>query len=331
MENKIPAEEFIKALPEEREAAEELAPPSLSFGKETLQLFLKNPSTVFFLVLLVALILGAIIIPFFTPFHYAEQNIAFANKPFFSQSPVNGQLHLFGTDQLGRDIFVRLWCGARVSLTVAGVVALIDCIVGALYGSISGYMGGAVDSLMMRILEIINGIPYMIVVLLLMAVLPRGIGSLIVAYSLVGWTSMARLVRGQVLSLKKQEFYVAARIMGAGAGRIILVHLIPNMLGLIIVHVSLDIPSIIFTEAFLSMLGLGVAPPYPSIGVMANEGISVFQAYPLQLLVPGSFICILMLAFNLLGDRLQDVMDPRVRRSIRHERRAKNKRIKRVL
>ena len=328
---RIPAEYFEGVPQNEPKLKAENPHPAISYGRETLMLFLGSPSPAFFLILLLAMVLGAVLIPFLSPFDYASQNVAFANQPFFSRDPVNGLLHLFGTDHLGRDIFVRLWYGARISLTVAGAVALIDCVVGVTYGSISGYMGGAADNIMMRLLEVVSGIPYMVIVLLLMAILPRGIGSLIVAYSLVGWTGMARLVRGQVLSLKNQEFVVAAKIMGAGAGRIIFMHLLPNMLGIIIVNATLDIPGIIFTEAFLSMLGMGVAPPYPSLGVMANEGVGVFQTYPMQLAVPAIYICLLMLAFNLLGDRLQDVLDPKIRRKINYGRSAENKRSESVL
>lgn len=328
---RIPAEYFERVAKNEPKQKENAIHTVPSYGKETFQLFLSSPSTGFFLILLLAMILGAVLIPFLSPFDYAAQNVAFANQSFFSRDPVNGLIHIFGTDHLGRDIFVRLWYGARISLTVAGAVALIDCVVGVTYGSISGYMGGAADNIMMRLLEVVSGIPYMVIVLLLMAVLPRGIGSLIIAYSLVGWTGMARLVRGQVLSLKNQEFVVAAKIMGASAGRIIFIHLLPNMFGIIIVNATLDIPGIIFTEAFLSMLGMGVAPPYPSLGVMANEGIGVFQTYPMQLAVPGIYTCLLMLAFNLLGDRLQDILDPKIRRHIRHGRSAENKRAESVI
>ena len=140
-----------------------------------------------------------------SPFDYSSQNVAFANQPMMSEDPVTGQMHIFGTDALGRDVFVRAWMGARVSLTVAIVVALIDCFIGVIYGGISGYFGGAIDNVMMRIVEIISGIPYLIIVILLMTVLPRGIGTIIVAYSLTGWTGMARLVRGQVVSLENRR------------------------------------------------------------------------------------------------------------------------------
>lgn len=299
--------------------------PHMGFWKETGRILMQSPVFVFFGGLLCFLILGAIFIPMASSFEYAAQNVAFANQAFFSTDPVSGKIHWFGTDYLGRDIFVRLWYGARISLTVAGVVAVIDCVVGVLYGGISGYLGGRTDMIMMRTLEIISGIPYMIVVLLLMATLPQGIITLIVAYSLVGWTGIARLVRGQVLSLCRQEFVVAAKMMGAGTWRIIRMHLFPSLMNLIIVQVTLDIPNIIFTEAFLSMLGLGVPPPYPSLGSMANEGIGVFRSYPAQLAVPALYICLIMLSFNLLGDRIQDVCNPRLRRLEDHGRNTENR------
>lgn len=304
--------------------------PSLSFGKETLVLLLHNKTAVISAIILLLLIAGAVIFPIISPFDYSEQNVAFANKPFLSRSLDGGVVHLFGTDHLGRDIFVRIWYGVRVSLIVAMTAAIIDTVVGVIYGSVSGYIGGTVDNVMMRILEVISGIPYLVIVLLLMAVLPQGILTLIIAYSLVGWTGMARLIRGQVQSLCGKEFMIAARIMGAGMGRIILRHLVPNMFGVIIVNMTLDIPGIIFTEAFLSMLGMGVPAPYPSLGVMANEGVAVFQTYPIRLAVPAMFICLTMLSFNLLGDKLQDLLNPKLRRTANGQR-TKYSKSKRVL
>lgn len=296
------------------ERVQNLPPPSPSFARETVALLRKNKVAMLSLSVLLLLVLGAVIIPMVWPVDFAAQRVAFANKPFFSRDPVSGLFHVFGTDYLGRDIFVRIWYGARVSLLVAGVVAVIDCVVGVIYGSISGYLGGAVDTVMMRLVEIIKAVPYLVVVLLLMAMLPQGVGTLIVAYTLVGWTGMARLVRGQTASLAGSDFIVAAKIMGAGPKRLMLRHLVPNMMGVIIVNLTLDIPGIIFTEAFLSMLGLGVPPPVPSLGTMVNEGAAVFQTYPARLAVPALFICLVMLAFNLLGDQLQDTLNPKLRR-----------------
>lgn len=260
--------------------------------------------------ILLLLLLGAVVVPLLSPFDYASQNVAFANQPMFSIDPLNQSIHWFGTDVLGRDIFVRIWYGTRISLTVAVAVAVIDCVIGVVYGGISGYYGGKVDMVMMRVLEIISGIPYLIVVMLLMVTLPRGLPTIILAYSLTGWTGMARLVRGQVLSLNQREFIIAARVMGASPRHMIMRHLFPNIVNIIIVNITLDIPNVIFTEAFLSMLGLGIAPPQSSWGIMANEGIVSFQTYPSQLIIPVVFISLTMLSFNLLGDRLQDVFDP---------------------
>ena len=204
--------------------------------------------------------------------------------------------------------------GARVSLLVGVVAALVNLVVGVLYGGIAGYFGGTVDNVMMRIVEVVNGIPYLIVVVLLMMVLPPGIFTMVIAYATVGWTGMARLVRGQCLSLKNQEFVVAAEAMGATASRIIGKHLLPNALSVIIINVTLAVPSAIFTEAFLSYIGMGVPVPQPSWGMLAQEGASVFQLYPHQLLIPAIAISLTMLSFNLLGDGLRDAFDPRLRR-----------------
>ncbi|WP_461812207.1 ABC transporter permease [Faecalimonas sp.] len=309
----IPAEAF-EEIGTDASSMESIARPSVSFWKDAFNRVKKSKVAVVCLVLLLILVLGAIFVPIFSTFDYSTQNVAFANQPMMSADPVSGKVHLFGTDALGRDVFVRVWMGARVSLTVAIVVALIDCFIGVIYGGISGYFGGAVDNVMMRIVEIISGIPYLIIVILLMTVLPRGIGTIIVAYSLTGWTGMARLVRGQVVSLGEQEFVVAAKSMGAKPARIISKHLVPNILSVIIVNITLDIPAVIFTEAFLSMLGLGIAPPKASWGIMANDGILTFQMYPGLLVVPAIFICITMLSFNLLGDQLRDAFDPKLRR-----------------
>lgn len=263
---------------------------------------------------LLFLLLGAIFVPMLSPFGYAAQNVAFSHRGFFSPDPLNGRMHWFGTDALGRDIFVRLWYGTGISLTIAVLVTVIDCLAGVLYGGIAGYIGGTVDLVMMRILEVISGIPYLIVVLLMLVLFPRGLMTIVFAYALVGWTQMARLVRGQVLSLCRREFIITAKVMGAGTLRIIFRHLIPNLLNVIVVNVTLDIPNVIFTEAFLSMLGLGIAPPRPSLGIMVNEGISVFQSYPAQLICSAVFICLTMLSFNVLGDELQRAVNQGKRR-----------------
>lgn len=295
-------------------AMETISRPSISFWKDAFMRLRKSKVAVVCAIFLVILILGAIFIPIFCPFNYADQNVAFSNQSPMWVDNITNRAHIFGTDTLGRDVWVRIWMGARVSLTVAFAVTLIDCIIGIIYGGISGYFGGAVDNVMMRILEVISGIPYLIIVMLLLVVLPRGLMTIIIAYSITGWTNMARLVRGQVLGLRKQEFLIAAESMGAKPARIIARHLTPNLLSIIVVNVTLDIPNVIFTEAFLSMLGLGIAPPQSSWGIMAYDGINAFQMYPTQLVFPALFICLTMLSFNLLGDQMRDAFDPKLRR-----------------
>ena len=313
VDSKIDPSEF-DPVDSEQGGAEAIVRPSISFWKDVFRRIRHSKVAVVCSILLAIMVLGAIFCPVFTPFSIEEQNVAFTHQPPFSVDPITGHVHLFGTDVLGRDIFVRVWYGARISLIVAAAVAVIDCVLGVIYGGISGYFGGRVDNVMMRILEIISGIPYLIIVMLLMVILDRGLGTIIIAYSITGWTGMARLVRGQVVGLKGQEFLIAAQAMGAKPSRVIIRHLVPNILSVIIVNITLDIPSIIFTEAFLSMLGLGIAPPESSWGIMANEGIKYFQQYPSELIIPGLFICITMLSFNLLGDQLRDAFDPKLRR-----------------
>ena len=230
------------------------------------------------------------------------------------RDPTDGHMHVFGTDTLGRDIFTRIWHGARTSLFIAFTAVLVNVIVGVIYGGVAGYMGGAVDNVMMRIIEIINGIPYLIIVILLMMVLPQGVMTMVIAYATVGWTGMARLVRGQIVSLKQQDYVTAAKVMGASPMRIIGKHLIPNTLSIVIINITLEVPSAIFTEAFLSFIGLGVPVPLASWGTLANEGVKVFQMYPSQLIIPAVCISLTMLSFNLLGDGLRDALDPKLRR-----------------
>ena len=307
---------WVGADPEKREG---MARPSVTYWKDAMGRLTKNKVAVVCLGLIVLLILACVLVPFFTPFDSREQHLAESNQGFFTactDGRYEGQnlVHLFGTDRLGRDLLVRTFEGGRVSLMIAFSAVFVNLIIGMIYGGVSGYFGGIVDNIMMRIVEIINGIPYLIVVVLLMMVLPKGIFTMVVAYATVGWTGMARLVRGQCLSLKNQEFVVAAEAMGARASRIIGKHLLPNTLSVIIINVTLQVPSAIFTEAFLSYIGMGVPVPQPSWGMLAQEGASVFQSYPWQLWIPAIAISLTMLSFNLLGDGLRDAFDPRLRR-----------------
>jgi len=222
----------------------------------------------------------------------------------------------FGTDDLGRDILTRVMYGTRISLTIAFVATMVNLFIGIIYGSVSGFEGGRVDEFMMRIVDIINSIPLVLYVILIMVWFRGndGLFNIIIALSTVYWVSMARLVRGQMLSLKEQEFVLAARVIGVPKKKIIFRHLIPNAMGPIIVSMTMMIPSAVFTEAFLSFIGLGVSAPQASLGTLSSNALSGLLTYPYQLFFPAMTIAIIMLAFNFLGDGLRDALDPRLRK-----------------
>ena len=225
------------------------------------------------------------------------------------------KVYPFGTDSLGRDLLTRIMYGAQISLLVAFIATIANLFIGVIYGSISGYEGGRVDNIMMRIVDIINSVPLVLYVILLMVWFrDGGLMNIIIALSSVYWVSMARLVRGQMLSLKEQEFVLAARVMGVPKFKIILKHLIPNAMGPIIVSIAMMIPSAVFTESFLSFIGLGVSAPMASWGTLANNALSGLTTYPYQLFFPAMSIAFTMLAFNFIGDGLRDALDPRLRK-----------------
>ncbi|MEG2595438.1 MAG: ABC transporter permease [Ruthenibacterium sp.] len=286
--------------------------PSISFWQDAMRRLWRDKKAIICMIILVIVIVGSIVVPMISPFTISEQHLEHASLPMFSTvSP--GHTHIFGTDDLGRDIWTRVWDGGRTSLIIAFTAVFACLFIGVTYGGISGYCGGAVDNVMMRFLEIVNGIPYLIIVILMMTIMDAGITSMIVAYVTVGWVGMARLVRGQIISLKEQEFVMAAHAMGASGARIIARHLVPNILSVVIINITLAVPSAIFTEAFLSFIGLGVPIPNTSWGVLAQEGVNKMQIYPSELIIPALFISITMLSFNLLGDSLRDAFDPKLR------------------
>ncbi len=294
--------------------SESITRPSISYWKDAMHRLRKNKAAMVCLGIIAFIALMSIIVPFFSPYTISEQHLFHTDAGMFFKDPTDGHMHIFGTDTLGRDIFTRLWAGGRVSLFISITAVFVNFVIGIIYGGISGYKGGAVDNIMMRIIEVINGIPYLIIIILLMMVLKQGVGTMVIAYATVGWTGMARLVRGQVMSLKQQDYITAARVMGAKPSRIIFKHLIPNTLSVVIVNITLAIPAVIFTEAFLSYIGLGVPIPLPSWGILAADGSAAFQSYPHQLAIPAICICLTMLSFNLLGDGLRDALDPKLRR-----------------
>ncbi|HZY67329.1 MAG TPA: ABC transporter permease [Devosia sp.] len=221
--------------------------------------------------------------------------------------------NLFGTDQLGRDVLARQLYGARISLTVAFVATLVNFFIGVFYGGIAGYLGGRVDTLMMRLVEIISTIPLTLYVILIMVVFNSGFYSVIIAIGSVYWVDMARIVRGQILTLKQQDYVAAARTMGASTGRILTRHLLPNSVGPILVALTMLIPSAIFIESFMSFIGLGVTPPEASWGTLTSEAVETLRAYPYQMFFPAAAISLTVFAFNFLGDGLRDALDPRLR------------------
>ena len=267
----------------------------------------KNKMATLGLAVIAALVLIAVFVPLFSSHSYDEQNLMMPNQsPSFE--------HWFGTDNLGRDIFIRVLYGARISLAIGIVASLLNFFIGVVYGGIAGFCGGKIDRVMMNIVDILYSVPTLLYVILLMVVLKPGLINIFIALGIGYWLQMARIVRGQILAMKQQEFILAARCIGASRMRILLRHLIPNTMGAIVVTMTLAIPDAIFTEAFLSFIGLGVSAPMASWGVLASEGVNNIRAYPFQLFFPAAAISITMLAFNFLGDGLRDVLDPKMRR-----------------
>lgn len=267
----------------------------------------KNKMALLGLIIIVCLIVVAIFGPIFSSHTYDEQNLMMTNSPPSWE-------HWFGTDNLGRDIFIRVLYGARISLAIGIVASLLNLFIGVIYGGISGFCGGKIDRIMMNIVDILYSVPTLLYVILLMVILKPGLINIFIALGIGYWLQMARIVRGQILSMKEQEFILAARTIGVSKKRILFRHLLPNAMGAIIVTMTLAIPDAIFTEAFLSFIGLGVSSPMASWGVLASEGVNNLRAYPFQLFFPAVAISVTMLAFNFLGDGLRDVLDPKMRR-----------------
>lgn len=303
----IPNDWFDPLHPDD-DKAEMVVRPSLSYWSDAWRRLRQNKLAMLGLVFLVLLALMAIFGPILSPYDVNAQDLP-------NQFKKPSLKHWFGTDNAGRDVFTRTWYGARISLFVGLMAALIDVSIGIIYGGIAGYKGGRTDSVMMRIIEILYGIPYLLVVILMLVVLGPSLFTIIVALTITGWVGMARIVRGQVLQIKNYEFILAAQSYGANTNRIIRKFLLPNTMGPIIVQMTLTVPSAIFAEAFLSFIGLGVQAPYASWGVMANDSLgAILSGNWWTLFFPAFFISFTMFAFNVLGDGLQDALDPRLRK-----------------
>lgn len=237
-----------------------------------------------------------------------------SGKDFTNVKNIFNKANPLGTDSLGRDMFIRILYGARISMLIAIIATAVSLIIGVAYGSIAGYMGGKVDNIMMRIVDVVDTIPLTLYVILIMVTIGSGMKSIIIAIGSVYWVGMARLVRGQVLTLKNQEYVMVAETIGTSIKDIILKHILPNAMGSIIVSMVLLIPKAIFTEAFLSYIGLGVPVPLASWGTLCNDAVEVLKIFPYQLLEPSLAICFTMFAFNFIGDGLRDALDPKLRR-----------------
>ena len=300
-------EDMFTLVPKDEKKINEIVRPSETYWQDAWRRFNKNKLALFGLAIVLLITIGAIVIPWFSKYNYYSQNFAIANE-----GPSSA--HIFGTDMYGRDIFIRVVYGARISLTIGYVASALNLVIGILYGGISAYYGGMVDNIMMRVVDCIYSIPMMIYVILLMCIFKPGLKSIIIALAISYWIDMARIVRGEILQLKQQEFVLAARTLGASDKRILLRHLIPNCMGPIIVTLTLYIPSAIFTESFLSFIGLGVSAPQASWGSLCSQALQALNVYPYQLFFPSAAICISILGFNFLGDGLRDALDPKMRK-----------------
>ena len=275
-----------------------------SLWKDAWHRLAKNKLAVFGGSVLILLAVACIVCPWLSPYGYEENN---RNNTF---SPPSGD-HWLGTDQLGRDLLVRLLVGGRISIGVGLCATFVALTIGVVYGAVAGFFGGKIDSLMMRIVDIMYALPFTIFVILLMVFFGRDIWLLFLAIGAVEWLTMARIVRGQIMSLKKMEFIEAARSIGLGKRRIIFRHMIPNILGPIIVYTTLTIPAVMLLEAFLSFLGLGVQPPLSSWGVLIKGGAEKMEEYPWLLMFPGVVFSLTLFSLNFLGDGLRDALDVR--------------------
>lgn len=298
--------ELFTVVGKDSEKMETISRPNLSFWQDAWRRLRKNRAAFVGLIIIIVYGLLAIFAPMLSHYTYTEMDPAAINAMPSAE-------HWLGADATGRDLWVRIWMGARVSLTIGVVAALINMCVGAVIGGLCGYYGGKLDMVVMRIVDILYGIPSLIITILVMMVIGRGMGTLIIALCITGWIGTCRFVRGEVYRLKEQDYVLAAKVLGVSDFKIILRHIIPNIMGMMVTNLCMAIPGAIFNEAFLSYIGLGIKPPQCSWGILAKEGIQYLRVAPHEVLIPAFFICTTMLALNLLGDGLRDAVDPKLR------------------
>ncbi|MGV1755915.1 MULTISPECIES: ABC transporter permease subunit [Rhizobium] len=289
-------------------SAEGLAPKGRSLTGDAMRRLLRNKAAALSLIVLAVLVLVAIFGPYFLPFNYEDPDWnSFRGAPDFAVG------HYFGTDGNGRDLLSRTLYGTRVSLTVALVATLVSVVIGVLYGAVAGYFGGRVDAIMMRFVDIMYALPYVLFVILLMVIFGRNVYLLFAAIGALEWLTMARIVRGQTLSIKQREFIEAARASGQRSFKIILKHIVPNLVGPVVIYATLTIPEIIATESFLSYLGFGVQEPLTSLGTLIAEGSAGMETTPWLLFFPAGFLIALLMSLLFIGDGLRDAFDPKDR------------------
>ncbi len=304
--NLVLTDDLFEKLPEEEKNSEFIAVAIKTFAKDAWDRFRRNPLALGGLIFLIIMIVLAIVVPEVSSYQFDSQDLA-------NRNALPSLQHLFGTDKLGRDIFVRVMYGARVSLSIGFATAAINLVIGILYGGISGYVGGRVDMVMMRIVDIIYAVPSLIYVVLILLVFGDSIGSMMLAICLTSWIGMARQVRAQIMSLKEMEFSLAARVIGASNSRILIRHLVINALGPIIVSLTMMVPGAIFTEASLSFVGIGLNPAIPSWGKLANDCRQLIFTQPLQIIWPVGAISLTILALNFVGDGIGEAFQARTR------------------
>lgn len=297
-------EDWFSPLPDEEKNSEFIALESKTFMKEAFERFCKNKMALAGFLVLLLMALFAIFGPLFSPYTYDAQDASNSYAVFSSQ-------HILGTDKFGRDIFVRLCYGARISLSIGFGAAIINSIIGVVIGGSCGYFGGKFDTVMMRIVDIIYAMPSMIYVILIMMLNGANVESILIGVCIPGWIGMARQVRGQVIALKEQEFALAALVLGASDKRILFRHLIINAIGPIIVQMTLLVPTAIFTEAFLSFIGIGISAPMASWGSMAQDARQVMTLHPMQMLLPTLCICLTIFSLNFFGEGIGDALNPK--------------------
>jgi oligopeptide transport system permease protein len=280
--------------------------PSTTYFKDAFRRFRSNKTANIGLIFLSLFVILAILGPIVVPYKFNDSDLKIANQTISTK-------HWFGTDELGRDFWARVWMGGRISLLIGVLATLFQGTIGIIIGSISGFFGGKVDSILMRIVEFLQAFPYLVWVTLLMLIAGSGLFPMLLALTLTGWLSMARLVRGQVLSIKQEDYVTASKALGAGSFRIIRRHMIPNSMGVIIVNLTFSVPQAIFSEAFLSFIGIGIQPPMSSWGLLVSLGMGQLASYPLRLFIPSICISLTMLSFQLIGDGLRDALDPKLR------------------